>query len=347
VGTLPAYRNRGLVRQQFEVIHEWSKQRGHIVQAITGIPFYYRLFGYEMAMDLDGGRMAYAATLPQVKTDPPPAYRIRPAVEADIPFIAECYQQNCQRDLVACVWSEEMWRYELLGKSVQNCDRRDLRTIESTAGEPTGFIALAHNLMGSTFDCFHYSLKPGASWWEVTPIVLRYVWESGQSIANIAGKTCDALRMHMHENHPVFQVAGKRLWQRREAYAWYLRVPDLKGFLRLIAPVLEKRLDASLCAGFSGTLNLNFYTDGLQMVFDKGRLVKVDDWRSTPDNWDTAAFPGLSFLQLVFGRRNLDELRHAFPDCFVSEDFSKEPGDYAPMLETLFPRQNSNVWPIC
>ena len=36
VGTDPAYRNRGLVRTQFDVIHAWSRQRGHLLQGITG-----------------------------------------------------------------------------------------------------------------------------------------------------------------------------------------------------------------------------------------------------------------------------------------------------------------------
>lgn len=45
VGTDPDYRNRGLVRAQFDVIHEWSCQRNELIQVITGIPFYYRQFG--------------------------------------------------------------------------------------------------------------------------------------------------------------------------------------------------------------------------------------------------------------------------------------------------------------
>ncbi len=339
VGTRPDYRKRGLVRQQFEVIHEWSRQRGQILQAITGIPYYYRLFGYEMAMDLDGGRMAYASTLPKVKAGQPPAYRLRPAVAADIPFIADCYSYNCQRDLVACLRSEALWQYELLGKSPQNADRQELYMIESLAGEPTGFIAMVPYLIKSIVACSHFSLKPGASWWEITPIVLQFVWETGQRLATESGKPCDTLGMLVHENHPVFKVAGKRFWLRREAYAWYLRLPDLKGFLRLITPVLEKRLGESLCPGFSGALDLNLYQDGLRMVFEKGRLAGLEDWKSTPDSEETAAFPGQSFLQLLFGWRNLEELHHAFPDCWVAED-------YAPVLEALFPRQNSYVWAV-
>ena len=61
VATDPRYRRRGLVRAQMDVVHEWSRERGHLVQAITGIPWYYRQFGYEMALALAGGRAGFAA----------------------------------------------------------------------------------------------------------------------------------------------------------------------------------------------------------------------------------------------------------------------------------------------
>src|SRR3954454_21898795 len=48
VGTDPAYRRRGLVRAQLEVVHDWAAARGMLVLGITGIPWYYRQFGYEM-----------------------------------------------------------------------------------------------------------------------------------------------------------------------------------------------------------------------------------------------------------------------------------------------------------
>src|SRR5512135_1012049 len=66
VGTLPEYRNRGLVRKQFEVIHQWSKENGDMLLGITGIPYYYRLFGYEMAMNLGGGRAGFPTHIPRL-----------------------------------------------------------------------------------------------------------------------------------------------------------------------------------------------------------------------------------------------------------------------------------------
>ena len=90
VGTDPSYRRRGLVRAQFEIVHRWSQERGELAQMITGIPYYYRQFGYEMALDLGGGRVGYAPQIPELAAGGTEPYRVRPAVEADLPFIAKC-----------------------------------------------------------------------------------------------------------------------------------------------------------------------------------------------------------------------------------------------------------------
>jgi hypothetical protein len=342
VGTLPDYRNRGLVRKQFEVIHQWSQDRGQVVQAITGIPYYYRLFGYEMAMSLDGGRFGTAAAVPVIKPQQLVMVRLRPAVEADLPFISACYAAGCQRDLVACTRSLEMWRFEMLGKSPSNADRRDLHVIENSDGELVGFIGLLTQLVDQMVMCWTYDLNPGTSWLEVTPFVIRYIWDKGQALAVKFSKPCSLFAMWLHDNHPVFQVAEHLFQYRKQPYTWYLRVPDLPGFMRLIAPVLEQRLRLSYCTGYSGKIELNFYKGGLRMAFNKGCLVTAEDFQATPEAEGDVAFPGLSFLQLLFGYRSLAELRQILPDCWVDD----KSFDRVPVLNVLFPKQNSNVWPI-
>ena len=91
VGTDPEYRRRGLIREQFDLIHQWSAERGHKVQAITGIPYYYRMFGYEMALNLGGGRIGYLPHIPKLKDDEQESYFFRPATKTDISFIMEVY----------------------------------------------------------------------------------------------------------------------------------------------------------------------------------------------------------------------------------------------------------------
>ena len=123
VGTSPEYRNRGLVRAQFDVLHQWSAERGHLVQGITGIPYYYRQFGYEMAMDLSGGRIGYPQTIPPLKAGEVEPYRFRPVTETDLPFILDVDACSAQRLLVACIRDAALWHYEVFGKSEQNLTR--------------------------------------------------------------------------------------------------------------------------------------------------------------------------------------------------------------------------------
>ena len=67
VGTKKDYRRRGLVRAQFDVLHEWGAKRGELAQVITGIPFYYRQFGYAMALNLSGGILDTKCMFPSLR----------------------------------------------------------------------------------------------------------------------------------------------------------------------------------------------------------------------------------------------------------------------------------------
>ncbi len=72
-----------------------------MVQAITGIPYYYRQFGYEMALDLDGRRFGYEAQLPKLKEGESEPYTLRSARESDLPFIEKLYEQTKARSMIA------------------------------------------------------------------------------------------------------------------------------------------------------------------------------------------------------------------------------------------------------
>ncbi|RSS99110.1 GNAT family N-acetyltransferase, partial [Streptomyces sp. WAC05950] len=52
VATESEYEGRGLVRALMNWAHERSAASGHLVQAMIGIPYFYRLFGYEYAIDV-------------------------------------------------------------------------------------------------------------------------------------------------------------------------------------------------------------------------------------------------------------------------------------------------------
>ncbi len=341
VGTLPEHRNRGLVRAQFDVLHAWSAERGHLVQGITGIPYYYRQFGYEMALDLSGGRIGYGQTIPALKAGEVEAYRFRAVTEADLSFILQVDGHAAQRLLVACIRDAALWRYEIFGKSEKNLTRLEWRIIETAGGEPVGYLGHGFKLDGDgALQMPVCELKPGASWLAVAPALLRYLKRTGERYAAQAGKSLNEIYAALGSSHPLWAAVRGRLPKVARPYAWYLRAPDLPTFLRHIAPVLEARLARSIAPGHTGELRLSLYRRGVRLAFDAGRLATAEAWRPRHEDPGSAAFPGLTFLQLLFGYRTLDELQTAFTDCWVEDDDSRA------LIEAIFPKQPSAVWAV-
>ena len=341
VATDPQYRRRGLVRAQFEVVHEWSAQLGHWVQAITGIPWFYRQFGYGMALDLGGGREGFRASIPKLKEGAEEPYQVRLATEKDLPFLVETYRGVGERYLVTCVRDKAQWRYELSGRSQENGDRREICVVEDTGGEPVGLVTHGSRLWRQTLPVFAYELAAGVSWLAVTPSILRYLEATGASYEEKDDKQDFALfAFWLETEHPVYDAIRNWIPQTRRPYAWYVRVADLPGFVRHIAPVLESRLTDSYLVGHTGEVKLSFYTDGLRLEFEQGRLKTAEAWRPEHLESGAAFFPDHTFLQLLFGFRTLEELRRARADCWGEDNEARA------LLEVLFPRQASHVWPL-
>lgn len=341
VATEEAYRGRGLVRAQFAHMHALSAQRGDLAQAITGIPYYYRQFGYEMTVDLDGGRRGYAPqnvpALPEGESEP---FNIRPAREDDLDFIAGLYEQGGRRGVLVCQRDAAMWRYNLNGESALSINRRELRIIETPQGQPVGFLTHPDLLWWeSALPCNRLEIIPGASWMQVTPVVIRYLAAQGQRLAARDGQTCAGFAFLLDAGHPAYAAAGRALPLEVKTYAWFMRVPDLAAFILRVAPALEKRLAESGCAGHSGEVKITFYRGGLRLVLEEGRIRAAEN--TQPEKWmhADAAFPAYTFLHVLFGHRSLDDLRQVYVDCFAKEKT-------ALLLQALFPKKPSDVWPV-
>lgn len=343
VGSHPDYRKRGLIRAQFEVLHRWSAERGHKMQAITGIPYYYRQFGYEMTVDLHGGYSGPLSSVPGLKKDENEPYTVRPATPDDVPFLLEIDAYAAQRHALYCVRDAALWCYEMQGKTPGNCSLELPSIIVDAEGAPVGYLRHPTVLWGNTLALLSYELKEGASWWEVTPCVLRYLKEKGATYKPYSesedSPSFERLMFVLGGEHPSYPIVSQEWLPRfRRPYSWYIRVPDLPDFLRTIAPVLEERLARSVMVGYSGELHLNFYRDGLKMTFEKGRLTDVE--ACAPVNTSsTTEFPPLTFLQVLFGARSFAALTDIFPDCGGRLKSRL-------LLNALFPKQASSVWPI-
>jgi len=337
VGTLPGYRRRGLVRAQFNIIHEWGRQRGEHLQAILGIPWYYRQFGYEMALQAEGGRLVPVASISPLEEGQAEPFRLRPATETDLPFVAATYNENRRRWLLSADRDLAIWRYDLLHRRREMWTSWEIRLVEAADRRPVGFVMPADHVRRGLLAVAALELQAGTSWLAVAPSILRHLRAVGERLAGErVDQRCEGIFLGLGDEHPLYQVAACQT-SGRDPYAWYLRLPDVAGFLSHIRPVLERRLAQSVAVGHTGELKITFYRSGVRLVFADGRLDKVEPWQPEPGEEGDAAFPGLTFTQLVMGYRSLAELRASFPDCWQHRPAPRL------LLEALFPKQPSAI----
>jgi hypothetical protein len=342
VGTDPDYRRRGLIRAQFQVLHAKSAAMGHLVQSITGIPWYYRQFGYEYALDLDGGRMAYLVNVPTLKDGESEPYHLRPmtpvTLQDDLPFVKPLYERECSRSLVACPRPDWLWQHYFTGHLPDSFELKPFQIIEAADGRAVGYVSPDWETWDDMFMINELAVAEGQSMRAVVPSVLRALKKLAEAEAKARNKTLNMLFFRVGNEHPVFDVAPDFFQKTRRPYGWYIRVADVPAFLRHIVPALEARLARSPLAGHTGELKINEYRSGLRLVLEQGKITTIEPWKSSDsESRDSqAAFPPLVFLQLVFGYRSLAELCAFYADCWAQDEAFA-------LLNTLFPRQSSNV----
>ena len=338
VATHPTFRRRGLVRALFEMVHARSQAEGDLVQAITGIAYFYRQFGYEYALELEDRRSTPLALIPHSETDD--RYSLREATTQDVPLMEELYARRQKDSIVSERPKLEQWLYEIVTWKRHPSLRHVItfQMIIDADGQVVGFVACDARRRGRGLGVWLLEFAQGINIQAALPSILRALRAHGLEIESILPDTPDLqeINFSLGSTHPVHQLLGEALDRPKEPpYAWYIRVPDLPAFLRHIAPALEARLAMSPLVGHTGDIKLHFYRGGLRLLFEGGRLIAVENWHA-PAYGDgaNAAFPPLVFLQLLFGHRGIDALRQSFPDVWVSDETR-------PVLIALFPTRPS------
>lgn len=338
VATDPDYRRLGLVRAQFEVIHAKSAARGELVQGITGIPWYYRQFGYEMTLALHGGRDFYWSRPGNTSKVDEEAYHLRPATEADLPLLQRLHA-TCFADLlVTRIWDEAQRRYELFQAHRETPGARHVQLVETTTGETVAYVE--YRQWGSAFVVRELGVLLGHSWRAVCLFLTRILKVQADELNQTREKPVDRIYFEFGVAHPTYEALGRQLEEQRPTYTWFIRVPDVPAFLRHLAPALNKRLAASAMAGHTGALRLSFYHSQLALRFEQGQLVTVEPYEPGHFFDCDAFFPDLTFLHVLFGHRSWEEIRHLRADCYPLNS------DTAVLLNILFPKRPSRVLPL-
>ncbi|MCZ7665736.1 MAG: GNAT family N-acetyltransferase [Chloroflexi bacterium] len=218
VGTDPDYRRRSLVRKQMKVIHAKSAARGEMVQAITGIPWYYRQFGYEMTIDLDGYRQYHLKRTAESKAVEEEPYRLRPATAADIPFMKSLYEAQQKRSLLSRVRDEALWRYEMETSHRESAYARHFYVVDASASSATdastSSVTDAHGPVAyvefkqfsNLFSVREVGVVSGHSWRAVGLFLLRYFQREADRLGESLPKPIETVFFHLGDGHVLYEA---------------------------------------------------------------------------------------------------------------------------------------------
>jgi predicted N-acetyltransferase YhbS len=319
VATDEAHQRRGLVRRQIDELHRRSDGRGDLLTLITGIPHYYRRFGYGYALDWPRQHV-----LPH-QVDVVPGVDVRPSTRHDVPAVAALHEAAQARCGVALQRSHRSWATLL----AHGAEWNDQVLVAEQHGEVVGSIRL-----------MQWPEAPAAA---LTEGAARSE-AAGQALlaAGRAAAGADAQVLVWDRHGDPFGLALHRIAP--PAGRWhptYVRVPDPIVLLDALRPVLSGRLVASAFAEEAGELVISLYTWSIRLAYANGDITEVaaaPGIEDPEDQGDVGVSPD-ELPALLLGRFGASGLARRVDDVLL--------GLHADLMDVLFPRlANDHGFPL-
>jgi hypothetical protein len=334
----PEYRNRGFIRHIFTLLHAKSHARGDALQAITGIPYYYRQFGYAYAIDYDQQRVVPFAKILK-HTEGMQSIHLRIA-EADTyaAFIALYDTDRLSRGLLCTTPIERSYFTHLRTQSQAVSAFDPFFLIDEEDQSVLGYVLIYRGNYDANVCVLGAGLRKDVGWHSMlTPLIQQLErYRFNIRITNPAIDALTGVSFILDSKHPIYaQLSYGFVYTETPTYAWYIRVPDYQRLFDAMNPILEARVAHSSMQGYSGELIVSCYGQGFTMQWHNGRLMSTRNTRPPlMGEGAHACLPNDTMLMMVFGRRSLSQIQE-----WHHEAWANHPADQ--LLGILFPTQSS------
>mgnify|MGYP001156146765 FL=1 len=275
-----------------------------------GIPYFYRLFGYEYALEDFRAGFLYPETHRE-KLAAIPDLEVRRTVESDAPLLAKMYAETAAQADIAMSMAESGWAWAARTRELHANNLEDWVAIEN--GQPIAYARL--HLSRNNLTAFRLTGELAGQ----QALIKKALDWPGLEKLGIGTVRNSSLHFWVLELEPG----------RRPSYGNYVRIIDPALAFRQLEPEFESRLAASTLAGLSREVELGFYRFGVALTFEEGKLVKVE--ARSGNQSPAIGIPPDLLPKFLMGYRSIFEYRRVNPDFIVSKE-----EDWA-LLEILFP----------
>ncbi|MEU7004062.1 GNAT family N-acetyltransferase [Nonomuraea sp. NPDC046570] len=310
VATDREYEGRGLVRALMRWARDRSAARGHVMQTMIGIPYFYRLFGYEYAIDIPP-----ALT---VRTPPPGegTPELRAARPSDIPAVAALQDAVQNRFDVAMPHSAACWRWLLAHEASTLWVLEDAGTVIASGRTTPPDERVLLSEAAALDEAAARDLLRG---------VAALVPDSQVRAVHRAGTVTAAAWQEFLDHEP-----------RKEAEQYYVRIPDVAALLDRLRPLLWHRLTAAgkegvgrdvVVSTFGAHYRIPVLADGLGEVVTGGTM----QW---PGAVGGAGVAPDHLPALLFGPYGIEGLTRIRPDVYAADE---------ELFQALFPPLTADI----
>ncbi|MCP4541273.1 MAG: GNAT family N-acetyltransferase [Chloroflexi bacterium] len=324
VGTLEEYRHRGLVRAQVEYFKRRLGERGCLLSQIQGIPYYYRQFGYEYALPLEGGLRLEIRYIPAPSDDM--LFTFRLATLQDVPTLMQLYDEASQDLTISATRDKAIWRY-LLTHSKGTEPEQEIWIIEDAENQGVGYVCVPKHHFGEELVASEVSQMG----YEAATATMHHL-----KTLTVERKK-PGIRFNLPANCTLMQLARSFDAYDMGTYAWQIHVPNFAALLRTLIPVFERRVAGSPFAGLTKDAHINLYHETIRLHFKAGKLVEVASLGFVEGR--DIRVPPLQFVPLILGYRSVKELQAVYPDVSVEPPWRL-------LADTLFPQVTSFIQTI-
>jgi len=310
VGTVPEHRRKRIQWILNKEFDEYAKSKGYDMCVLAGIPYFYRQFGYQYAVELD-----YETKIEVNKLPEETSLVSREFKEEDIPQAQSLLEQTQNRYLVHSIRTPKMWKMQ------QETGTYGAEPFKSTA------ILDDHKLVA------YYR------WWveeevfnvkELALMSESYIEEVAACIRQETEKKgAKRIKTKLSDEDAFSKYLSGLGAEKIKPYGWQIKLLDPRSFLEKMGPALEKRLADSEFKGLTKELRMNFWKYKIKLEFKDGKLVLVEH---VSEAKRVLGMNPYASIQLFLGFRSREDLEYAYPDFYIR-------GGNEGLIDVLFPRK--------
>jgi hypothetical protein len=331
VGTLMPYRYRGHMHFLNDAFEKRVAELRPVIQAIAGIPYFYRNFGYEYAAALGGGYPISINVLPKLPEGEQEPVTFEQVDGKSFREFLRYREHQLSNNL-----SHGIWRREI------HLEDAAYLLFEPTSDEQEAFFFYLVKEHGKTVGVF-YLLR----WENRLDLAELYLDNYGYADAALRFAVTRAQEwggLPVRVNPPSQTQVREYVRARSSTtaihrYAWYVKIPSIPRFIETLGPLLSDRLKDTEFHSYTGDLKFTDYSEGYTLSLERGRfrgITKNED--RDPGKYSLQMSRG-ALTRLLMGYEALDSIMSHEPDSICS--FVMQP-----LVRLLFPKLDALVDPF-